>query len=143
MQGIFYQVQGTAVTYEYYVSRAGTQGSIYHFTVKYDSASAGVFTVQYYSTGSSADPHANGAAASVGMQGGECSCSFVPVVDTDEGLTNRQCLRADKSWPHRSHTGRRTSRQALCSPATATAMHACKRYRSMTGKGSETNDNRA
>lgn len=72
-QGIFYQIQGTAVTYEYYVSRAGTQGSIYHFTIKYDSASAGIFTVQYYSTGSSSDPQANGAAASVGMQGGKSS----------------------------------------------------------------------
>lgn len=69
MQGIFYQIQGTAVTYEYYVSRAGTQGSIYHFTVTYDSANAGVFLVHYYATGSASDPHANGAAASVGMQG--------------------------------------------------------------------------
>ena len=69
-QGIFYQFNtaNTAVTYEYYLARAGTAGQIYHFTVFYDSTQPGIFTITYYSTGI----NDNGEYASVGIQG----CKF-------------------------------------------------------------------
>ena len=66
MQGVLYQVQGTSVTYEWYVGRAETVGQVYHFTVKYDSVVPGVFTITYYSTGGTAD---QGLFAAIGTQG--------------------------------------------------------------------------
>ena len=67
-QGIFYQYNAgqTAITYEYYLFRAGQAGNPYHFTVFYDSGRPGYFTFTYYSLGGSED---EGLFASVGTQG--------------------------------------------------------------------------
>lgn len=63
-QGIFYQITGTSVTYEYRMGRSGT-AEIYHFTVTYDSAVPGAFVYKYFEVGGS-----QGAAdADIGIQG--------------------------------------------------------------------------
>ena len=77
-QGIFYQVQGTAVTFEWFVGRGGTAGRYYHFTVRYDSALPGVFTYRYYATGGDSD---QGEFASVGAQGSEYHRSSCPPME--------------------------------------------------------------
>ena len=66
--GIFYQFNQaqTAVTYEYYLERAGDVSYPFHFTVGYDSAAPGIFVFTYYSTGG---PNDNGIYCSVGTQG--------------------------------------------------------------------------
>lgn len=76
-QGIFYQISGGAVTYEWYIGRGGAVGRIYHFTVRYDSAVPGVFTYTYYSTGGEVD---QGEYASVGAQGSKSHLSQREVV---------------------------------------------------------------
>ncbi|OQO12417.1 hypothetical protein B0A48_03059 [Cryoendolithus antarcticus] len=69
-QGIWYQIQGSAVVWEYYVARGGDATSVYHFTVAYDSNLPGTWRYKYYSIGTSrSDAGANGASAAVGMQG--------------------------------------------------------------------------
>lgn len=79
-QGIYYQIEGAKVTYEWYVGRSGLSEpdkarysrSIYHFTLEYDSATPNTFIYTYYSVGSSAadigDQGVNGAVAAVGIQ---------------------------------------------------------------------------
>jgi hypothetical protein len=83
MQGIFYQFNRaqTAVSYEYYLQRAGNNGAPYHFIIAYDSAVPGVFTYTYYSVGPSSD---DGEYAAVGMQGGKYRIrSFLPDTSCD------------------------------------------------------------
>lgn len=80
-QGIFYQINSaqTAVTYEYYLARAG-EDEIYHFTVAYNAIAAGEFLFTYYATGPPTD---EGEYATVGIQGSEsiafllCSTGYV------------------------------------------------------------------
>lgn len=69
VQGIYFQLNtaGTAVTYEYQLSRSGTPAETYHFTVGYDSTVPRVFTYTYYATGQGD----NGEFASIGIQGGK------------------------------------------------------------------------
>jgi hypothetical protein len=76
MQGIFYQFNPaqTAISYEYYLQRAGNVGAPYHFIVAYDSALPGVFTYTYYSLGPSSD---DGEFAAVGMQGSKYRISSI------------------------------------------------------------------
>lgn len=71
-QWIFYQIENTMVTFEYYVARAAQRESIYHFTIEYNSAAPSVFTYHYYSVGTEGqgDTGMNGAVAFVGIQGG-------------------------------------------------------------------------
>jgi hypothetical protein len=66
--GIWYQFNAgrTAVTYEYFLERAGDVSYPFHFTVGYDSVSPGVFVFTYYSTGG---PNDNGVYCSIGTQG--------------------------------------------------------------------------
>jgi len=78
-QGIYYQIDGGKVTYEWYVGRSAQaqadkdrlSQSIYHFTMAYDSAVPNTFVYTYYAVGSTAqnDVGVNGAYAAVGMQG--------------------------------------------------------------------------
>nr|OQO17139.1 hypothetical protein B0A51_16182 [Rachicladosporium sp. CCFEE 5018] len=69
-QGIWYEIQGSAVVWEYYVGRGGDATSIYHFTVAYDSNLPGTWRYKYYSVGTTgSDAGVNGASAAVGMQG--------------------------------------------------------------------------
>jgi hypothetical protein len=78
-QGIYYQIDGGKVTFEWYVGRSGQNDadkarlsqSIYHFTMAYDSAVPNNFVYTYYAIGSSAqqDPGVNGAYAALGIQG--------------------------------------------------------------------------
>jgi hypothetical protein len=78
-QGIYYQIDGGKVTYEWYVGRSAQaqadkdrlSQSIYHFTMAYDSAVPNTFVYTYYAVGDTArnDGGVNGAYAAVGMQG--------------------------------------------------------------------------
>ncbi|KAF2481522.1 hypothetical protein BDY17DRAFT_189902 [Neohortaea acidophila] len=75
--GIFYEIpaSGDSVTYEYYLNRGTTQGTVnasetFHFTVSYNITTPGVFLYTYYQTGGASD---SGIYAAVGMQGGEYS----------------------------------------------------------------------
>ena len=75
-QGIFYQFNPgqTAISYEYYLQRAGNAGAPYHFVIAYDSALPGVFTYMYYGVGPGND---DGMYASVGMQGSKSRIEMV------------------------------------------------------------------
>jgi hypothetical protein len=82
-QGLYYQIDGGKVTFEWYVGRSGQTDadkarlsqSIYHFTMAYDSAVPNTFVYTYYAVGSSAmqDAGVNGAYAAVGIQGRKLS----------------------------------------------------------------------
>jgi len=77
--GIYYQVVGNAVTYEYFLTRSGTSdgtnaNDTLHFTVSYNSLKAGVFVYTYYQTGVDL-----GLYAAVGMQGSKSFTSANPV----------------------------------------------------------------
>lgn len=77
-EGIFYQYNSaqTAITYEFYLSRAGQQNmEVFHFTVKYDSTQPGIFVYTYYSVGGAND---DGLYAAVGTQGRESSLCTLP-----------------------------------------------------------------
>jgi len=81
-QGIYYQIDGGKVTFEWYVGRSAQappdkdrlSQSIYHFTMAYDSAVPNTFVYTYYAVGKTSqdDGGVNGAYAAVGMQG----CKF-------------------------------------------------------------------
>jgi hypothetical protein len=85
-QGLYYQIDGGKVTFEWYVGRSGQTDadkvrlstSIYHFTMAYDSAVPNTFVYTYYAMGNSAqqDDGMNGAYAAVGMQGREFPSLF-------------------------------------------------------------------
>lgn len=98
-QGIYYQIDGTKVTWEYYIGRsaqldadkARLSQSIYHYTMEYDSAVPNVFVYTYYNLGNTAqqDPGVNGASAAVGMQGGEYH--YYPDINRDTTLNGNTC----------------------------------------------------
>ncbi len=62
-QGIYYEVDGETVTFEYYLSHFQDDTQYYHYTVYYDSTIPGVFTMQYYQVSDA------GVSATVGAQG--------------------------------------------------------------------------
>ncbi|GAB7331807.1 hypothetical protein MBLNU13_g03762t1 [Cladosporium sp. NU13] len=78
-QGIYYQIDGGKVTFEWYVGRSAQaqpdkdrlSQSIYHFTMAYDSALPNTFVYTYYAVGKTSqdDGGVNGAYAAVGFQG--------------------------------------------------------------------------
>ncbi|KAL8873725.1 MAG: hypothetical protein Q9174_000856 [Haloplaca sp. 1 TL-2023] len=47
-QGIFYQVDGTQVIFEYYLSHYQAEGEYYHWLVSYNANQPGIFTFTYY-----------------------------------------------------------------------------------------------
>ncbi|GAB7361377.1 hypothetical protein MBLNU230_g1432t1 [Neophaeotheca triangularis] len=51
-QGIFYQVDGTSVVFEYFLSRGAVAFDIFQFTVTYDAEEPGVFVYRYFQIGS-------------------------------------------------------------------------------------------
>ncbi|KAK4612081.1 hypothetical protein CLAFUW4_13159 [Fulvia fulva] len=63
-QGLFYQLDASGVTYEWYLNRAGNRNITFHFTVQYRYANPGIFTYTYYDVGDGE----NGALATVGLQ---------------------------------------------------------------------------
>jgi hypothetical protein len=89
-QGIYYQIDGGKVTYEWYVGRSAQapadkdrlSQSIYHFTMAYDSAVPNTFVYTYYAMGKTSqdDGGVNGAYAAVGFQG--CKFWFYPVLSS-------------------------------------------------------------
>ena len=89
-QGIYYQIDGGKVTYEWYVGRSAQapadkdrlSQSIYHFTMAYDSAVPNTFVYTYYAMGKTSqdDGGVNGAYAAVGFQG--CEFWFYPVLSS-------------------------------------------------------------
>lgn len=70
-QGIFYQNTTSGITWEFYLQNMNDASRIWHYTVAYSFANAGVFTYTYYSVGSGY----NGDPGVVGMQG--CKCFFL------------------------------------------------------------------
>ena len=107
-QGIFYQFNPgqTDITYEYYLSRPGVAGEIYHFTVAYDSAQVGVFTYTYYDTGGSND---DGEFSTVGTQGSKSR--FSPRLRVCGSLTtSAQLILQALRWASPTRTRIRTSR---------------------------------
>jgi hypothetical protein len=90
-QGIYYQIDGGKVTWEWFVGRSAQaqadkdrlSKSIYHFTMVYDSAAPNTFMYTYYAVGSAAqqDWGANGSYAAVGIQG----CGYFPCPSCREG----------------------------------------------------------
>jgi hypothetical protein len=62
-QGVFYQVNGTIVTFEYYLSHYQDSSEFYHFEVSYDSTRPGIFQFDYF------DISDLGISATVGAQG--------------------------------------------------------------------------
>ena len=90
-QGIFYQFNAgqTAIAYEYYVLRGGSSPPTtpYHFTVKYDSATPGIFVFTYYSVGGTDD---QGLLGSIGMQGS----MFFPFSSIESGSLLTESLQS-------------------------------------------------
>jgi hypothetical protein len=87
-QGVYYQIYGGKVTYEWYVGRSAQaqadkdrlSQSIYHFTMAYDSAVPNTFVYTYYAVGKTSqdDGGVNGAYAAVGFQG--CKLILSPIM---------------------------------------------------------------
>lgn len=66
-QGIYYEIDGSVVTFEYYLSHYDAPGQYYHYLIIYDSNNPGVFKFKYLQISD------GGSSATVGIQG----CEFV------------------------------------------------------------------
>jgi hypothetical protein len=104
-QGIWYQFGngGTNVTVEYYLGRAnaGSNGSVYHFTVGYSTSTPGTVIYTYYATGGGN----NGVNAAVGVQGGK---SFLLI------------FRREKRMPYADQSSQMQSVRPAQKPASPT-----------------------
>jgi hypothetical protein len=71
-EGIFYEVDGAVMTFEWILSRAYADCEFYQFQLVYNSSVPGVFNFKYFVLGN------NGQSASIGLQGvGNTSTDFV------------------------------------------------------------------
>ena len=64
-QGIYYQVDGTIITFEFSFSRPQDAAQYYHYLIIYDSNQPGVWTIKYLEVSD------QGTSATVGVQGGK------------------------------------------------------------------------